>query len=296
MVSSLPVLSLLVAAAAAQTATADAPLTAPTACASGVQIFVARGTTEDPGMGKIRTVAGNVTAAIPGSFVTAVDYPATFDDYANSVAAGSSGLKALIDGYVSMCPTGKIALLGYSQGAQAVADTICGASSLGMIETEDLSAGYNANIIATILFGDPTRAGNQTFNVGTITTRDGLFPRLKSDACEPYSPRMRSWCDVADRYCDPNAPGGVDAAVHGTYFNNYTQTAKDFVVAQWKLSQLAVVRPRSTGTIGSVNATGAVMPTGKPTATSPPVAAGASKTGAASVAVAVVAGMVAFLA
>lgn len=144
MVSALPIAGLLVAAVAAQTP--DASLAPPTSCAPGVQIFAARGTTEAPGVGKIQTVAGNVTAAIPGSAVTAVDYPATFDDYAQSVATGSSDLGQLVKDYVKMCPDSKIALLGYSQGAQAVADLICGASSeLMPVKTADLDSIYDKN-------------------------------------------------------------------------------------------------------------------------------------------------------
>ncbi|TLD15111.1 hypothetical protein PspLS_10747 [Pyricularia sp. CBS 133598] len=305
MVSALPVAGLLVAAVAAQTVTPDASLATPTSCAPGVQIFAARGTTEAPGVGRIRTVAGNVTAAIPGSAVTAVDYPATFEDYAQSVANGTSDLGKLVRDYVKMCPDSKIALLGYSQGAQAVADLICGASSeLMPVKTADLDAIYDKNIIAMILFGDPTRAANQSFNLGTITDRDGLFPRLKNDACEPYSPRLRSWCDVADRYCDPSAPGGIDATVHGSYFNKYTQAAKDFVVEQWKLSQKSLP-PRSS--IASAQPTGATstngtrpfQPTGAPMPTSTsttPVAAGASRTGAAAFGAILMAGVAAFLA
>ncbi|KAI6356769.1 hypothetical protein MCOR25_007864 [Pyricularia grisea] len=305
MVSALPVAGLLVAAVAAQTVTPDAPITAPTSCASGVQIFVARGSTEAPGMGKIRTVAGNVTAAIPGSAITAVDYPASFDDYAESVMNGTANLGKLVKDYVKLCPDSKIALLGYSQGAQAVADLICGASSeLMPVKSADLDDIYDKNIIAMILFGDPTRAANQTFNYGTVTDRDGLFPRLKNDACEPYSPRLRSWCDVADRYCDPSAPGGIDTTVHGTYFNKYTQVAKDFVVEQWNLSQKYLPTRSSSGSVYPTGATGtngtrplqsssAPVPTSTSTT---PVTAGASKTGAAAFGAVVMAGVAAFLA
>ncbi|KAH8846486.1 hypothetical protein MCOR27_009027 [Pyricularia oryzae] len=299
MVSALPIAGLLVAAVAAQTP--DASLAPPTSCAPGVQIFAARGTTEAPGVGKIQTVAGNVTAAIPGSAVTAVDYPATFDDYAQSVATGSSDLGQLVKDYVKMCPDSKIALLGYSQGAQAVADLICGASSeLMPVKTADLDSIYDKNIIAMILFGDPTRAANQSFNLGTVTDRDGLFPRLKNDACEPYSPRLRSWCDVADRYCDPSAPGGIDTTVHGTYFNKYTQAAKDFIVEQWQLSQKSLPPRSSIGSAqptGTANGTHPANPTGAPVPTSTtPVAAGASRTGAAAFGAILMAGVAAFLA
>ncbi len=85
------------------------------ACDKGLRIIVARGSSEAPGVGRIGVVAGNVSLAVPGSTISAVVYPATFDNYTTSEAQGTRAVtKAVVD-YVKKCPDGKVALVGYSQ-------------------------------------------------------------------------------------------------------------------------------------------------------------------------------------
>ncbi len=86
-----------------------------TTCAQGLYMLVARGSDEAPGVGRIGVVAGNVSLQIPGSITVALDYPATFDNYLTSEFNGTEEMNAKIVNYVSQCPNGKIALLGYSQ-------------------------------------------------------------------------------------------------------------------------------------------------------------------------------------
>lgn len=114
-------------------------------CATGIHLIVARGSTEAKGLGHIATVAGNVTEAIPGSTVSAVDYPATFDAYFASVNLGVVAMTALISSYVTACPASKIALLGYSQGGQVAMDVVCGTSETLFTVTPDLSDAFKNN-------------------------------------------------------------------------------------------------------------------------------------------------------
>jgi hypothetical protein len=62
-----------------------------------------------------------------------------------SVRNGTGGLRTLVEDYAARCPAGKVALLGYSQGAQAVADVLCGASSAGFPPSANLGDKYNSN-------------------------------------------------------------------------------------------------------------------------------------------------------
>lgn len=126
---------------------ADAPITPPTSCAAGVQIFVVRGSTEPSHMGRIAPVATSIRDAVPGSFITALDYPAKINaaQYFFSVHRGVSRLAKLVRDYVKMCPQGKIALVGYSQGAHVVGDLVCGASSLPLYRSKPLDPVYNKN-------------------------------------------------------------------------------------------------------------------------------------------------------
>jgi len=136
-------------------------------CATGLHLIVARGSTEPKGVGRIGVVAGNVTQAIPGSTVAAVDYPATFNAYFASVNAGVTAMYAMIASYVTACPDSKVALLGYSQGGQVAMDVVCGTSEALFAVTPDLSDVFRSNIIAVVTFGDPSHMVNQTWNEGT---------------------------------------------------------------------------------------------------------------------------------
>lgn len=51
----------------------------------------------------------------------------------------------LIEEYVAACPSSKIVLLGYSQGAQVVGDTLCGTSSSGFTQSSALASKYSSN-------------------------------------------------------------------------------------------------------------------------------------------------------
>lgn len=87
----------------------------PNVCANGVHIIVARGTNEPPGAGLIESVVRGVAAAVPDSQITPLDYPAAFDNYSASVAAGVDSLKTELAEYSSRCPQSKVALMGFSQ-------------------------------------------------------------------------------------------------------------------------------------------------------------------------------------
>jgi len=116
-----------------------------TACATGVHIIVARASTEKPGQGIIGAVASQVTDAVPGSDSEAVEYPATLTDYLASEASGVAAMQKLIESYATRCPSSKIALMGYSQGAQVAGDVMCGTSEANFSPTAPLSAELSKN-------------------------------------------------------------------------------------------------------------------------------------------------------
>ncbi|KAI8242314.1 hypothetical protein K4K57_006638 [Colletotrichum sp. SAR 10_99] len=267
---------LFVASAAAQNSTST--------CASGVHLIVARGSNEPAGVGRIGSVANGVVAAIPGSQIEPLDYPATFDNYSISVEDGDIAMNLALTAYTSRCPDSKVALLGYSQGAQVTGDTLCGSVDEDAGEALDLEFNHTAPIassivdqsgmyrltkslfgvkyriwnadslvvIAVVLFGDPTHTANSTWNRGT-STRDGIFPRDNTTACQQYASKIASWCDTGDVYCDI----GNNTKVHGSYFANYTDDAVEFVVAQFNASKTNSTSPSATPTPSTVPASGA---------------------------------------
>ncbi|KAJ0287285.1 hypothetical protein COL940_002493 [Colletotrichum noveboracense] len=233
---------LFAASAAAQNSTST--------CASGVHLIVARGSNEPAGVGRIGSVANGVVAAIPGSQIEPLDYPATFDNYSISVEDGDIAMNLALTAYSSRCPDSKVALLGYSQGAQVTGDTLCGSVDEDAGEALDLEFNHTApiassivdqSVIAVVLFGDPTHTANSTWNRGT-STRDGQ-----------YASKIASWCDTGDVYCDI----GNNTKVHGSYFANYTDDAVEFVVAQFNASKTNSTSPSATPTPSTVPASGA---------------------------------------
>jgi acetylxylan esterase len=116
-----------------------------TTCATSLHMIIARASTEMPGEGIIGAVATMVKASVPGSDSEAVDYPATLTDYPNSESSGVAAMTKLVESYATRCPSTKIALLGYSQGAQVAGDVICGRSEPGFNATQPLSAAFSKN-------------------------------------------------------------------------------------------------------------------------------------------------------
>ncbi|KAK3389775.1 cutinase-domain-containing protein [Podospora didyma] len=203
-------------------------------CASGVHMLVARGSTEAPGLGRIGVVAGNVSALVPGSTIEPVDYPATFENYSDSEAKGAAFFTKSIVDYTALCPKTKIVLLGYSQGAQAVMDSLCGNSESGFTVSADLPGIYDEYLAAVLTYGDPSHTVGAPWNFGT-SNKTGIFPRLNITACEPYSDQIRGYCDTGDVYCDR----GNNSATHGSYFKNYTKEATEWIVAKYTASLAA---------------------------------------------------------
>jgi acetylxylan esterase len=163
-------LILLAAAQAALVAAQDAS----TNCTRGLYMIVARATGESPGTGRVGAVARNVSAAIPESHIEAIVYPATYVNYTTSEADGVKAMTQAIKDRVAACPDDKIALLGYSQGAQVSADTLCGTDDgSAFADTPDLGPEFGGNIVAVVMFGDPSHSMNASFNAGNAT-RDGV--------------------------------------------------------------------------------------------------------------------------
>lgn len=107
--------------------TSASPLLETRAACAPVHIIAARASGESPGAGIIGSL---VDAVIDGSSQTittaVVNYPATLANYASSSAAGTAALKAQLTSQVAACPSQKIVLVGYSQGAHIIGDTLGG--------------------------------------------------------------------------------------------------------------------------------------------------------------------------
>jgi hypothetical protein len=117
-------------------------------CAQGLYIVSSRGTGEQQGIGVAGTLIGRpVAEQIKGSKVVALEYPATLasPSYPLSVGNGTHNLTELLQDYHKSCPDGKIALIGYSQGAQVSLDTLCGTDEVGFAPTDSLPSSIADN-------------------------------------------------------------------------------------------------------------------------------------------------------
>ncbi|KAF8857686.1 cutinase [Acephala macrosclerotiorum] len=189
-------------------------------------MIVARASTEQPGQGIIGAVATQVQQQVPGSDSEAVDYPATLTDYLNSEASGVAAMTKLVENYAARCPNSKMALLGYSQGAQVVGDMMCGTSETNFNSTQPLSAALSKNIVAIVQMGDPTHVPNLSQDVGN-STKTGIFPR-KNTTCGNSAAITQSYCNANDKFCD----SGNSIQVHISYVQVFGTQAAQFIVGK----------------------------------------------------------------
>lgn len=134
--SALPIALLAAGAVAAGTSSSN--------CTSGLYIVVARGTGERNGTGAFGTIADDIAEKVDGSFIEALDYPATFTDplYTESEKDGVQEMQDVINNYHEACPKAKFAVLGYSQGGQVASDAFCGGAGGGFSELAALPSDF----------------------------------------------------------------------------------------------------------------------------------------------------------
>ncbi|KAG6899465.1 hypothetical protein C0993_010108 [Termitomyces sp. T159_Od127] len=187
---------------------AATPIPGPIVGCSDVHVITARASTEAPGEGIIGTV---VTAIVDGSSQTvsreAVAYPATLTNYLISESEGVTAMRAQLAAQVSACPSTKIVLMGYSQGAQVTGDVLASRAT------------GTDQVVAAILMGDPGH------DAGTANAVSGLFPRAPG-ALNAFASEIESFCDLGDPFC----AGGLDIAVHLGYVEEYGAQATSFVL------------------------------------------------------------------
>ncbi|KAI0151070.1 Alpha/Beta hydrolase protein [Pestalotiopsis sp. NC0098] len=202
-----------------------------TACQS-VHIFIARGS-DEPYPGRQGALATAICDGISSCGYEDIQYPATFDDYCTSSQTGVTNGKSAITAYAARCPSTKIVLTGYSQGAQVIGDILGGGGgNLGTC-TQPTSTGLSSTtspgnkIAAATFFGDVRHVASQTYNTGTGASKDGIYPRSTTQlsGLNTYSSVLRSWCLSGDPVCAQ----GTDFNAHTTYFDVFTSEAAAWV-------------------------------------------------------------------
>ncbi|WP_345435353.1 cutinase family protein [Actinoallomurus vinaceus] len=190
----------LAAGGVAATATAHA------ATCADVDVVVARGTFEPGTLGLIvgdpvysaiqQKVTNKTTSSYP------VDYPANLDVYSNpnSAQKGNADLVDHVTKQAAACPNQRFILVGYSQGANVVDNSI-GISSDGAVVggaiVATIPASIEPRVAAVLLFGNPIRA------IGKTVT--GTYASRTDDVCANG---------------DPVCGAGTDVSAHLSYGND----------------------------------------------------------------------------
>ncbi len=215
---------------AAPAATANA---ADDSCAA-VEVVFARGTFEGPGVGDTgQAFVDALSARLPGQKVDVygVNYPASLDfgQAVNGIADASNRIESI----AAQCPSTKIVLGGYSQGAAVAGYTTSSVVPAGVTLPAGLSgpmpASVASHVSAVVLFGTP----------------DNWFLGLADRSAPPitignlYAAKTIQLCASGDPVC---FPGGLDRSAHSSYKSNgMADQAADFVIGQ-----LGVPAPAAT--------------------------------------------------
>jgi cutinase len=161
---------------------------------SDVAVVFARGTHQEPGLGNIgQAFVDSLTSQLGGRSVDVypVNYPAN-DDYHTSVANGSDDASAHILNTVASCPSTRIVLGGYSQGATVIDSA-----------TTAMPASVADHVAAVAQFGEPSS--------GLSTTLWGGQPLPTISPL--YSSKTLSLCAQDDPICT----GGGNILAHVSY-------------------------------------------------------------------------------
>ena len=188
-----------------------ATLSAPTASAapcSDIDVVAARGTFEPGRLGLIvgDPVFSALEKKLTGKTVSsyAVDYPANLS--LTSAAQGNRDLVNHVNSQAANCPNQRFILVGYSQGANVVDNSI-GISSAGAVVgspiVATLPAAVEPKVAAVLLFGNPIRALGKSV-IGT------------------YQSRTFDICAQGDPVCER---GGGDTGAHLSYRDDADEAA-----------------------------------------------------------------------
>ncbi|KFF95188.1 cutinase [Streptomyces scabiei] len=195
-------LAALSLAGGAGLATVSAPTATAAAC-TDIDVVAARGTFEPGTLGFIvgDPVYSALQKKIAGKSLSSykVNYPA--DLSLTSAAQGNTDLVNHVRSQAASCPNQRFILVGYSQGANVVDNSI-GISSAGAVVgspiVATIPAALEPRVSAVLLFGNPIRA------IGKSVT--GI-----------YQSRTIDFCAAGDPVCEN---GGGDVGAHLGYRAN----------------------------------------------------------------------------
>jgi cutinase len=209
-----------------------------------IEVVFARGTNEAPGVGATgQAFADALNARLPGKTVDvyAVNYPASLDfgRAVDGIVDASSRIQTI----AATCPTTKIVLGGYSQGAAVAgyttADTVPAGFALPAGITGPMPPAIASHVAAVVLFGTP----------------DAWFLGLADHSAPPitigqlYAAKTLQLCATGDPVC---FPGGLNRAAHSSYKDNgMADQAADFAAGQLAAPAPVAAVQQTAGEVGA---------------------------------------------
>lgn len=170
-----------------------------------VEVVFARATTEPPGVGQVgQAFVESLRSQVSGRSVAiyAVNYPAS-DDFANSASTGADDARAHVQATVTNCPSTRIVLGGYSQGALAIdLITAIPVSFVGFTPAPMPPEVAN-HVAAVAVFGNPL----DRYVGAPLTSVSPLYAEKTIDLCA-----------AGDPICSPG--GGMSAPTHDEMFSD----------------------------------------------------------------------------
>ncbi|QWF83937.1 cutinase family protein [Amycolatopsis sp. CA-230715] len=185
-----------------------APAAGAASC-SDVDVVVARGTGEPGALGVIvgDPVFSAVRGKLEGKSVSsyAVDYPASLAT--DSASKGNKDLVEHVTNQAAACPGQRFVLIGYSQGANVVGNSV-GVSSEGAV--------VGGPIVATI----PADLGSK---VAALVVFGAPIAKRGEHITGEYGDRTKEFCAKGDVICEP---GGGTMFPHLGYGRNAGEAAE----------------------------------------------------------------------
>jgi len=163
---------------------------APTASAApcpDIEVVFARGTSEPAGVGRVgQAFADALSSQVGGRTVSTygVNYPAGYDFL--TTADGALDAANRIASMAAQCPSTKIVLGGYSQGA-AVVDMLAGVPPLGN-KIGDIGSAPPLSPTSAVTVASVAVFGNPATKFGNPVSSTGLFAGRAIDLCKDGDP------------------------------------------------------------------------------------------------------------
>lgn len=153
--------------------------------------------------------------------VSDLAYPASGEINVSAVH-GMAVLTETLEQQHSICPDQQFVLMGYSQGALVISETLTAPEQrLIGADLSPLSEAAADSITAVVLYADPRFVGSDPFGAGDYDPEDSGLLARSPGALDTFAERAQSFCVADDFICQAHAP--INDEGHVAYYSNGMQ-------------------------------------------------------------------------